>query len=697
MRFHPAASAATHAGTQIAVAFAIICVVTACTESRNATSGDDASLVSLDTRFSRNAFAISATDSSLNVGDTSRIRVPGAGLTASDRSTRVNVRFRSTDTTIVSVDAYGLMRAVRAGSATVFVRALLGLGGIRMTVVAADAASTTDSAATPASAAPVTTDSQTPKPTVPVTPPLVASPPVVITPPALTPSDPGTLPSFVAAQLPQATVDVSTPASPTRTLRVAAGDAGALQAALNAAVGGDEIVLPDGAIFSGSFHLPNRASGGTVVLRSATVSAAARTRMTPSQAGSLATLVTNSVFPALVADDGSHGWRVIGVKMQLADGAIDNYGIVTIGSGVQTSTSQFPRDIVLDRIVVNGSTAGNTSRCVSMNGLALAVIDSWLAECHANGRDAQAIGSWTGTGPFLIENNHLEGSGQAIMFGGADPLISGVTPADITIRRNHLYKPLNWAGRWTVKAAFELKNAERVLFEGNVIENHWTDAQVGFAILMQAVNQDGKAPWCTVRDITVRLNSIRNSRSGVNLLSRLLSSSATVTAPSRRIVVRDNSFESVGRDPITGAAGRFVQLLDDLEDVSIVQNTFFGNGTSNAVLFDGKPLVRLVLTNNVFSSATYGILGSDLGEGLATLTHFAPGGSVSGNVLTGLLAQLYGTGNSFPASLSVSDFVDAGSGNFTLRAQLAFSVLNGARTGVDGAAVLGATSGVTAR
>ena len=155
MRFHPAASATTHACIQIAVAFAIICVVTACTESRNATSGDDASLVSLDTRFSRNAFAISATDSSLNVGDTSRIRVPGAGLTASDRSTRVNVRFRSTDTTIVSVDAHGLMRAVRAGSATVFVRTLLGLGGIRMTVVATDAASTTDSAATQAPAAPV--------------------------------------------------------------------------------------------------------------------------------------------------------------------------------------------------------------------------------------------------------------------------------------------------------------------------------------------------------------------------------------------------------------------------------------------------------------------------------------------------------------------------------------------------------------
>ena len=697
MRFHSAACAAPHASTRIAAAFAIIFIATACADSRNATSGDDATLVSLDTRFSRNAFAISAPDSSLMIGDTSRIRVPGAGLSASDRTSRVNVRFRSTDTTVLTVDVGGLMRAVRAGSATVFVRTFLGTGGIKVTVAAADAdAGVADSVATPVPDAPATADPQAPKPSAPITPPLVATPPAVATPPSVTPSNPGTLPSFVAAQLPQATVDVSAPASPTRTLRVAAGDAVALQAALNAAVGGDEIVLPDGATYSGSFHLPNRGSGGTIVLRSATVPAASRTRITPSQAGSLATLVTNSVFPALVADDGAHGWRVIGVKMQLADGAVDNYGIVTIGSGVQTSASQFPRDIVLDRVVVNGSTTGNTSRCVSLNGLALAVIDSWLAECHANGRDAQAIGGWTGTGPFLIENNHLEGSGQAIMFGGADPLISGVTPADITIRHNHLYKPLNWAGRWTVKAAFELKNAERVLFEGNVIENHWTDAQVGFAILMQAVNQDGRAPWSTVRDITLRLNTIRNSRSGINLLSRLVSSS-TVSEPSRRILVRDNSFESVGRDPITGAAGRFLQLLDDLEDVTIVQNTFFGTGTSNAVVFDGKPLVRLALANNVFASATYGMLGSGFGEGLASLTHFAPGGAVSGNVLTGLRAQLYGTDNSFPASLALSDFVDAANGNFTLRPQLAFSVLNGARTGVDGATIVSATSGVSAR
>lgn len=717
MRVHLAAIAARTFRAKSTLAIALLTLGTACSDGSDTTAVENSDFLSLSSRSSKTKLTATLRDSSLQVGDTASMLLPAYRRQASDGNQAIIARYTSSDTTVVSVDSNGLVRALAVGTASVTARTVLGTGTVVATIAAQTVADPATAAEAPTSSAlppvndapamipitpeapgvvPATPSTVPPSASTPVTVPPQTSGPTVVPPSVTLPTTPGTMPSFVAPQLPQASVDVSYP-SPTRSIRVAANDPGALQAALDAAVGGDEVVLPDGATYVGAFHLPNRADAGTVVLRSATIPVAAHTRMTPSQAGSLATLRTTSVSPALAVDDGAHGWRVVGVRMQLADNAVDNYGIVTIGSGTQTSTAQFPRNIVLDRTVVVGSPTGNTSRCVSMNGVAVAVIDSWLSECHANGRDAQAIGGWTGTGPLLIDNNHLEGSGQAIMFGGSDPLVSGVTPADIVIRHNHLFKPLSWAGRWTVKAAFELKNAERVLFEGNVIENHWTDAQVGFAILMQAVNQDGRAPWSAVRDITVRLNVIRNSRSGVNLLSRLTTASAPVSQPSRRILLRDNSFESVGRDPINGAPGRFVQLLDDLEDVTLVQNTFFGTGASNAVVLDGKPLVRLALANNVFASATYGILGSGFGEGVATVSQFAPASTVSGNVLTGLIASLYGTGNVFPATLSASDFADASGGNYSLRAALAFSVLNGARTGVDGSAVLSATQGVTAR
>ena len=40
----------------------------------------------------------------------------------------------------------------------------------------------------------------------------------------------------------------------------------------------------------------------------------------------------------------------------------------------------------------------------------------------------------TGTGPYNIINNHLEGASENVMFGGADPDISNLVPADIEAR-----------------------------------------------------------------------------------------------------------------------------------------------------------------------------------------------------------------------------------------------------------------------
>lgn len=638
-----------------------IALLAGCTDDTSRSDGVNADLRDISGR--KNELRLVLRDTSLQVGDTATVSLANPRNALTSESKPGTIRFRTTDSTIVRVNSAGVMTALRAGTATITVRAFSGSGAVAVTVAAVAATPTT--------------------PTAPATPAV--------------PATAGNLPAFVVPRLPTATVSIELPSAPQRSIRVPAGDAGALQAALDAATGGDEIVLADGAVYTGSFHLPNRSGGGTVVLRSASLPVASRTRITPSQGGSIATLLTNSVFPALVADDGAHGWRVVGVKLRLADGVVDNYGIVTLGSGTQTSVSQFPRDIVLDRVIVAGSVTGTTSRCVSLNGLSLAVIDSWLSECHARGRDAQAIASWTGTGPLLIENNHLEGSGQAILLGGADPLIAGVLPADVTVRRNHLYKPMSWAGMWTVKAAFEIKNAERVLFEGNVIENHWADAQVGFAILMQAASQDNRAAWSTIRDVTLRMNAIRNSRSGINILSRIIVAGGPTLQPSRRILVADNSFETVGRDPVSGASGRFIQLLDDLEDVTVVQNTFFGPEAATDVMMEGAPMSRLVMAHNAFGSAAYGVIGTGFAEGTSTLAKYAPGAVLIGNVMTGRSSAAYPAGNMFPATLSATDFVDAGVGNLTLRVQSGFSVANGARVGVDGASVLTAIAGATAR
>src|SRR5207302_1285194 len=131
-------------------------------------------------------------------------------------------------------------------------------------------------------------------------------------------------------------------------------------------------------------------------------------------------------------------------------------------------------------------------RGIAMNSAATAVIDSALWGFTEVGADAQAIASWSGTGPFKIVNNYLEASGENVMFGGDGPSILNLVPADIEVRGNYFFKPLTWkvgdpsyAGvAWTVKNLFELKNAQRVLLDGNIFEHNWVGAdQHGAAVL----------------------------------------------------------------------------------------------------------------------------------------------------------------------------------------------------------------------
>jgi len=138
-----------------------------------------------------------------------------------------------------------------------------------------------------------------------------------------------------------------------------------------------------------------------------------------------------------------------------------------------------------------------SQRGILLNSASSAVIDSHVSEIHAAGSDAQAILGYNGPGPFEIVNNFLEGATENIMFGGADPKILDLVPPDIEIRRNHIFKPLNWfpgdpnfAGvKWPIKNLLELKNAQRVLIEGNLLEN------TGAALVLTPRNQSGSARW----------------------------------------------------------------------------------------------------------------------------------------------------------------------------------------------------------
>src|SRR5437762_3532185 len=305
---------------------------------------------------------------------------------------------------------------------------------------------------------------------------------------------PRVLPPRAEPELPRVSIDTRyvAPSAGGRRLLVRRGEN--LQSALDAAQSGDVVLLEPGATFVGNFTLPEKAGAGWITVRTAAPDAQLPpegTRITPAYSAVLPKIVTPNGDPALATALRARRYRIIGVEFTAAPSVTRNHGIVTLGEGgrSQSALDRVASQIIVDRSYIHGHPTLNVNRCIALNSASSAVIDSYISECHAKGFDSQAICGWNGPGPFKITNNYLEGAGEIVMFGGADPFIRNLTPSDIEIKHNHFRRPPSWKGVWTVKNLLELKHAQRVLVEGNVLENHWADAQDGFAIVWLSVNQ----------------------------------------------------------------------------------------------------------------------------------------------------------------------------------------------------------------
>jgi len=361
------------------------------------------------------------------------------------------------------------------------------------------------------------------------------------------------------AELPRLTVSsamVDTPATGS-VITVAAG--GNLQTALNNARCGDVIELEAGARFSGQFTVPGKncnINNWIVVRTSAPESElpAEGQRATPCYAG-IASLQGRPKYSCAnprkvmaTVENNGHGdgpfrlknganyYRFVGLEITRAAG-ISGTARLFVGMGTADH-------IVIDRSWLHGAQRDETYIGVSLNGMTnVAVVDSYFTDFHCiaitgSCTDSHAIGggvSNTQDGPFKIQDNFLEASGEGILFGGGPATKS---PSDIEIVGNHFWKPWQWMpgnpqfvgasnGRpFIVKNHLELKNALRVLVDSNLMENNWGGfSQSGYSILLTPKNQrsgnKNVCPACTVTDITVRYTYVSHAGAGMQLATSL--------------------------------------------------------------------------------------------------------------------------------------------------------------------------------
>jgi hypothetical protein len=444
---------------------------------------------------------------------------------------------------------------------------------------------------------------------------------------------------------------------------------GDLQAAIDRAKPGDTITLQPGATFVGNFVLRVKSGDQFITIRTGDDVVRPGQRVNPSHSPRLAKLRSPNRQPTLATEPGAHHWRLILLEFPpTVDGSGD---IITLGDGgsAQATLAEVPFDLVIDRCYIHGDPAKGQKRGIALNSGRTVITNSYIADIKGIGQDTQAIGGWNGPGPYTIENNYLEAAGENFLLGGADPSIPDLVTSDVVFRRNHLAKPLEWrTERWQVKNLFELKNARRVLVEENLMENCWRQAQTGYAILLTPRNQDGRAPWAVVEDITFRRNIVRHAGAGMQIVGR----DTKPSGRTRRVRVADNLFYDIDAKK-WGGNGAFALIGDGPSDITFEHNTVIQSG--NILMAYGgtrdapDTIARVVFRDNLVRHNEYGVHGADRAIGMDTLEAYFPGIVFATNGIAGGESRRYPSGNQFVSEDDFEhQFVDAEGGDYRLKA-----------------------------
>jgi hypothetical protein len=445
--------------------------------------------------------------------------------------------------------------------------------------------------------------------------------------------------------LPQKTVSLTLPTQGTSTCPtlttgsncirdVPSGDATSFQHAINAATCGDTIVLAAGSTYSGNFTVPPTTctnNSGWIEIQSSALSSlpSPGKRVGPSNASNMAIISTPNTSPAIAFLPSSNHWRLMGIEVttSYSNSGYTLHWLIGMGFHSNNSTaitvqSQLPAFIIFDRTYIYGSTVTPIQHAINANTQAFAIVDSYCDEIVDNGADSQCVVSWNGSGPFLIQNNFLQALGENILFGGADPAITNLVPSDITIVGNLIQKNTAWKGVFTdIKNLFELKNAQRVLVDGNIFQYDWVAAQ-SYAMIIRSVNQSGGCPWCVVQDVTVTHNLMQHVPGAMEITSAYDDKSLAT----QRVLLQNNlildSNSATWGDGILFAA--YTATAPQGHDWIIDHNTGFSDYDFLS-MGDSGTVQNFQFTNNIGAGGVYGISGTGKASGSATLNFYAPG------------------------------------------------------------------------
>ncbi|MGA2978945.1 MAG: putative Ig domain-containing protein [Terriglobales bacterium] len=455
------------------------------------------------------------------------------------------------------------------------------------------------------------------------------------------------------AELPKVTVPSAMADTPAPGSVISVNAGGDLQTALNNAQCGDTIQLQAGATFSGKFIVPakNCDINHWIIIRTSSPDSALPAegqRATPCYAG-VASLVGRPQYscsnptnvmakvqnpnkgdgPFQLAN-GANFYRFVGLELTRVAG-IKGSGRLITGQGTYDH-------MVVDRSWLHGNLQDETDDGVNLNGATnAAVVDSYFSDFHCIAisgacTDAHAVAggvSDTQDGPFKIQDNFLEASGEAILFGGGPATL---TPTDIQILNNHFWKPWQWmpgnqhfvggadGHPFIVKNHLELKNAVRVLVDSNLMENNWGGfSQDGSAILLTPKNQHTQqgtdvCPLCQVTDVTIRYVHTSHSGCGIQMATAISGNGkdGAQALAGTRWSIHDVVLDDISRSYVGGGSVFMIMNMwpkNPINTITINHVTAFPDSNSHVMevgdIYASAPMYGLVFTNNLLITGRY--------------------------------------------------------------------------------------------
>ncbi|MDP9158663.1 MAG: hypothetical protein M3O09_00330 [Acidobacteriota bacterium] len=547
------------------------------------------------------------------------------------------------------------------------------------------------------------------------------------------------------AALPSACMYTGIDGTPTPGNIILVPQGGSVTTALTIAKCGDVIKLAAGASFA-PFNLPAKTCDPLhwIQIRSDAPDTSLPpegTRINPSYAG-VASLPDRPPFAggngnvmaqvvavgrgyAITTSQGANFYRIgPGIEITRQQGTGLNYALVEVSRADH---------VILDRVWNHGSPVltDESKRGIDLSGSTnTAVVDSYFNDfkCIAGGlcTEAQAILAGifnTPQGPHKIFNNFLEASTENILFGGGGS--TATVPADIEIRRNHLYRPPSWnvnspnfiGQKYIVKNHMEFKNARRTLFEENYLENTWGGfSQTGFTILMTP-----RGDWASVEDITVRNVHVLHVGSGFQLVATTCAASTHCSTPTAdsvaaaRFSIHDVLIEDMNSALYTGS-NLVAQISSGftknppLNNVSLDHITVLNRGNAgNEIQLGTIPtnpqptMGPIAITNSIFFTSRYPVWSTGLpsicttdGQPLKTFNACFASFNITDNLVIGYDApgtQQWGPwpdGNAFPIDPTVVfvNYNGGWGGDYHVAAPYQNSGLDGKDLGADIAAIL---------